>query len=114
MAIPENKRRYHIIFDAYNCDFLPGSELERIIRDLARLCGMRLLLGPIVVEGVPDNPGYTAFAVIDFSHISIHTFSDAREVCVDVFSCKKFDEGKVRSYLVENFGEDFKSARVIY
>ncbi len=52
---------------------------------------MTYLRMPEVVEGLPENPGLTAFAVIDFSHIAVHTFTETRELCLDVFSCKRFD-----------------------
>ncbi len=56
--------------------------------------------GPVVLEGVPENPGITGFAIIDFSHISVHTFTAEHEVCVDIFSCKPYDYEKVRNYVM--------------
>jgi S-adenosylmethionine decarboxylase len=62
---------------------------------------MKILHGPVIVEGIPTNPGLSGFAIIDFSHISIHTFSETNEVCVDVFSCKPFDYKELHRFVKE-------------
>lgn len=115
-AIQENKRRFHIIIDAFNCDngiISDKNRIEQIIRATAKLCGMTIIHGPVVLEGVPENPGVTGFAIIDFSHISVHTFTAEREICVDIFSCKPFNHEKVREYLKENFGLEDKYMKYI-
>lgn len=114
--ILENNRRFHIILDAFNCDnsyLNDTSKIDAIIRKTAELCGMKILHGPVVLEGVPENPGVTGFAVIDFSHISIHTFTKAQEVCVDIFSCKPFDYKKVKNYIKEELGISEESLKYI-
>lgn len=60
---------------------------------------MNILAGPIVVEGVPQNPGWTGVVIIDKSHISIHTFDKGNLVSIDVFSCKPFDAEQALSYI---------------
>ncbi len=98
--------RYHWIFDATNVPkqvTLDPALLEKTLRDLARLCEMKIVGGPLAVEGIPSNPGYTAVCIVDFSHIAIHTFSNPREVCVDIFSCKPFQPKKVHEYLLKTF-----------
>lgn len=118
--IQENKRRFHIIIDAFNCNnslISDTSRVEAIIRSVASLCGMTILHGPVVLAGVPENPGVTGFVIIDFSHISIHTFTKAREVCIDIFSCKPFDYEKVRNYVMEELSlseENVKYIEVTY
>lgn len=107
MPIPDSSRRYHIIIDAYNCQpnhLSDKDKIDKVIRDITKLCGMSLLHGPVVLDGVPENPGITGFAIIDFSHISIHTFTKEGELCVDIFSCKPFSYHKVREYTKEAFG----------
>lgn len=116
MPIPSSSRRYHIIVDAYNCqdEYLSGTgKIDKAIRDIAKLCGMTLLHGPVVLEGVPENPGVTGFAIIDFSHISIHTFTKDRELCVDIFSCKPFNYKKVKNYVQKAFALDSKYIKYI-
>jgi S-adenosylmethionine decarboxylase len=83
-----------------------GTNVELItqaLKDIAKLCEMSIVGGPLVLRGVPENPGVTGICVVDFSHISIHTFSNPGEVCIDVFSCKPFDPELIHEYLKKTF-----------
>ncbi len=109
-------RRYHIIIDAVDCNpelIKDRDKVGKAIRDITNLCQMRILHGPVVMEGLPSNPGITGFAVIEFSHISIHTFVPSNEICVDIFSCKKFDQDAVKKYVKDTFGLDDSSTKII-
>ena len=64
---------------------------------------MKVLYKPVVVEGVDYNPGFSGFCLIDFSHISIHTFLKTGEICVDIFSCKPYNPERVKNYLLKVF-----------
>lgn len=97
---------YHWIFDATKVPracTLDKKLIEQALHDLARLCGMKIVSGPHAVTGIPQNPGFTAVCIVDFSHIGIHTFSNPCEVCVDIFSCKPFDPKIVHDYLAKIF-----------
>lgn len=99
-------KRYHIILDASDVEtrYLDNKEyIENLLRDICNLIGMKILHGPVVVDGIEENPGISGFCIIDFSHISIHTFTETNTFCIDVFSCKPFDYLKVRDYLSEKF-----------
>ena len=74
-----------------------------VLGQLAKLCDMNIVAGPYAVKGIPINPGFTAVCIVDFSHIAIHTFSNPREVCVDIFSCKQFDPKPIHQYLLKTF-----------
>jgi S-adenosylmethionine decarboxylase len=76
-----------------------GETVERVLRELPALIGMRILDGPHVVAGAPGNPGWTGFVIIDKSHVSVHTFSETGTVSIDVYSCMPFDAEKAVSYL---------------
>ncbi len=109
-------RRFHIITDAYNCnpEVLGNKQnLEEVLRDIVKICEMQILHGPVILEGVPQNPGLTGFAILDFSHISIHTFTDEKEICIDVFSCKKYDYDKVKQYVIKKFNLDEKFVKYV-
>lgn len=118
--VQEGKKRFHIIIDAWGCDpalISDKTRIETAIREVADLCGMTVVHGPVIIEGVPENPGLTGFAIIDFSHISIHTFTNDGELCIDIFSCKQFDYEKVRNYIRDVFGlqdENLKYVEVKY
>lgn len=90
-------KRYHHIFDIDHCNDKIGREadLEELVRKVATAVNMTILKGPIVAQGIPENPGFSALAIVDFSHISVHTFTKHDEALVDVFSCKEFDRDKL-------------------
>jgi len=73
--------------------------ISKFIRTVAQKVKMNILHGPVLQEGLPENPGITAFAIIDFSHISVHTFSKHNEVFVDIFSCKPFDYAELIAFI---------------
>ncbi len=99
-------RRFHLIIDAVDCEqkFLTNKTfLTQTIKKIAQLLEMEIIKGPVVVAGTPQNPGLTAFAIIDFSHISIHTFTQTNEFCLDIFSCKKFDYELLKKFVKQTF-----------
>ncbi|HNU96007.1 MAG TPA: bifunctional adenosylmethionine decarboxylase/class I SAM-dependent methyltransferase [Candidatus Magasanikbacteria bacterium] len=99
-------RRFHFVVDAFDCDVKLLSDkkfLNNLVIKIAKLLDMKILEGPVVISGIPENPGVTAFAVIDFSHISIHTFTNSREFCLDIFSCKTFDYKKLDNFVKNTF-----------
>jgi len=98
--------RFHFIIDASNCDrALLSNEafLTDLIKKIAKLINMKIIKGPEVAKGMPLNPGFSVFAIIDFSHISIHTFTKSKEFCLDVFSCKPFNYKKLEEYIKRVF-----------
>ena len=109
-----SSRRFHVVLDVINCDDEHLSSqyfLEGIIKTIAEEIDMKIIAGPYVVEGIIDNPGLSAFAVIDYSHIAIHTFTKTGELCLDVFSCKQFDYKKLYEFVREILGVEDKDIR---
>lgn len=99
-------RRFHFIVDAFGCDIELLSDetfLTNLIKEISTLLDMTIIKGPEIAKGIPENPGLTAFAIIDFSHISIHTFTNSKEFCLDIFSCKQFDYKKLENYVLKIF-----------
>lgn len=96
-------KTYHIIFDAFGVERkLLNSEkfVLNVLLEIPSLIGMKILAGPNIVRDYDKrHEGITGFAIIDFSHVSLHTFVRTREIFVDVFSCRSFDYQKVRRYL---------------
>ncbi len=93
--------RFHTLFDLASArdDLSEPLRLKAILKELAAVVEMSVLAGPLIAEGHPDNPGTTGFVVVDYSHISIHTFTKYSEALIDIFSCKPYDKEKVRVYL---------------
>ncbi|MCH7552192.1 S-adenosylmethionine decarboxylase [Patescibacteria group bacterium] len=96
-------KTYHIIFDAFGVDkkLLNNEKFAlNLLLEIPKLIDMKILSGPNLVRDYDTgHKGLTGFVIIDFSHISLHTFVDTKEIFVDIFSCKKFDYKKVRRYL---------------
>ena len=96
-------KTYHIVFDAIGCDAKMIADEKfvfRLLMEIPKLVGMKILAGPNIIRDYnPHNLGITGIAIISFSHISIHTFSDTKEVFIDVFSCRPFDYERVKRYL---------------
>lgn len=96
-------KTYHIIFDSFGCNraFLNSEKfILELLFEIPKLINMRILSGPNLVRDYDrKNPGITGFAIIDYSHISIHTFVKTQEIFIDVFSCRKFDYKKIKQYL---------------
>lgn len=121
MTRKEYTKMYHIIFDAFKVrQSLLNDEkfVLKLILEISKLVGMKILSGPNLVRDYDKgHEGITGFAIIDFSHISLHTFVKTREMFVDVFSCKKFDYKKVRNYLYKNLevgSKDVETMEVKY
>jgi S-adenosylmethionine decarboxylase len=51
----------------------------------------------------PDDWGVSGFVLIAESHIAVHTFPEHRQVWVDIFSCKGFDETPAIDRIIEAF-----------
>jgi S-adenosylmethionine decarboxylase len=93
----------HLLFDAVLSENISQDEVKRILSLLPSKINMKILFGPIVVSGGPENPGLTGFVIIDKSHVSLHSFEKSRTVSIDVYSCEKFDPEAVVNFLRENF-----------
>ena len=105
MPIRYKTPTFHVIFDAINVDkkLLNSDEFVfDLVHEIPALVKMKILSGPNMVRDYDkENPGISCFAIIDFSHISIHTFTNTQEALIDVFSCKKFDAKEIKKYLLK-------------
>lgn len=104
---PFISKRFHFILDARDCDLFLSSDkffLTGLVKKIVKLIDMKILKGPVIARSIPENPGLSVFAIIDYSHISIHTFTDSKEFCLDVFSCKPLGYKKLENYVKKTFG----------
>ncbi|HEX8966148.1 MAG TPA: S-adenosylmethionine decarboxylase [Patescibacteria group bacterium] len=100
------QKRYHIIIDLENISpqYLTNEKsLRDFLKKLPSVINMHVLKGPIIAKGIPENPGLSGLVIIDYSHISIHTFSKSREALVDIFSCKPYDVEKAKEAVLDYF-----------
>ena len=90
----------HLIVEGKCTDKLNSEEeIKKFILNLINVVDVKLLHGPVVVRGKPYNDGFTGFAIVDYSHISLHTFFDENLCALDIFTCKEFDIDKVLGFL---------------
>ncbi|NTU73443.1 hypothetical protein HGB07_04730 [Candidatus Roizmanbacteria bacterium] len=107
--------RYHIIIDVNDVgdkELNDGPALSTFLNTLPGMIGMKVLNPPVVIEGVPENPGITGFVIIDFSHISIHTFTIYKKAMVDIFSCKKYSQEEALQAVLKHFNADRSKAKI--
>jgi len=79
-------KRFQSLYDvdACNDNIDDPAKLKKLIREIVETIGMRIVIGPFVADGSPVAPGATAIAIVDLSHISVHTFTESRQAFVDV------------------------------
>lgn len=103
MSTPLRKHR-HVIIRAYVSNPPDSGEyLKEWCREVISMVGMKVLDGPHAVysDEIPGNEGYTATAVLDFSHLALHAWDVNGLIEFDLFSCKDFDTNIVLEKLNE-------------
>lgn len=105
--------RYHLIVDVSSAGpaISDPEAIKTFLTDMAAATDMSVLAGPLVAEGIPENPGITGFVIVDFSHVSVHTFTKFGEAMIDVFSCKPYNPEKVRALCRNTFGTETSEVR---
>lgn len=107
--------RYHIIIDLQNIPDDKANDsngLREFLNNFPAKIGMSVLNGPHVVKGIPENPGLTGVVLIDFSHISVHTFTKHNEALVDIFSCKPYAKEVALGEVLNYFQVSESSGRI--
>ncbi|OGD97898.1 hypothetical protein A3A49_02760 [Candidatus Curtissbacteria bacterium RIFCSPLOWO2_01_FULL_38_11b] len=106
--------RYHIICDLSNCNqkIKDPKAIREFLEEVVKKVNMSILEGPIIAEGKPENPGISGLVIIDFSHISVHTFTKYKEALIDIFSCKPFERNPLVDYCFGYFEANADESRV--
>lgn len=108
-------KRYHVIIDVGRVEGKILNDkrgLKTFLKTLPGIIDMHLLTQPVVVSGIPENPGLSGFVIIDYSHISIHTFTNHNEALVDIFSCKPFQQEKAVEKVISYFQIPLQNASI--
>ena len=77
--------------------------IQNFLNSLVKLIKMNKLTEPIVKEGNKSLPGISGIVLITTSHISIHTFTKQNRLCLDIYSCKNFNENDVLNHVSNYF-----------
>lgn len=104
----------HITIDGYEGNLERMNDLDfcrHVLDEVPNKINMKKMTHPYVIRD-PDvrKPGVTGFVVIEFSHISLHTFIKDNYVAFDCFSCTPFDTEMVKDYFMKAF--ELKHAKV--
>jgi S-adenosylmethionine/arginine decarboxylase-like enzyme len=104
---------YHAIVDAAGCDIEKMTSYDNIYnfnKQLVNDIDMVAYGEPQIVKfGTGNKEGYSLVQLIETSNICAHFANQDREIYLDVFSCKPFDERIVEDLIVKYF--DAKSLR---
>ena len=96
----------HAIVDSSGCNdnLLDKDVIRAWIKELVDRIDMTAFGEPIVERfGGGIETGISAVQLIETSAIVIHTNDQARDMYLDVFSCKDFDENDIVAFVEETF-----------
>lgn len=107
------KRKYygqHLLVDTQRCNSRITSvpEVTVFIKELVDLIGMVGWGEPLVTRFPEDSAigslqGVSAIQMIYTSSITLHGHDLSRDMYLDVFSCKEYDEAKVETFVKDFF-----------
>ena len=84
-------------------------EMKRVLESLGREglaeSGTALKIAKDLEYRKQQSYGYSSFAMIAESHLSIHTFPEEGFFTFDCYSCKDFPDAQVRLVIEKHFGE---------
>jgi S-adenosylmethionine/arginine decarboxylase-like enzyme len=83
------------------------------MREFVDSIGMKVLMGPYAkFLDVPGNTGLTVAAIIETSHIVMHTWTEVNPALIqfDVYSCGEFDAEDV----CKKIAKDFELTKIEY
>ena len=85
---------------------------KEFLRELIEGINMKILFGPEAkYVGIPGNRGLTCFAIIETSHVVMHTWDecDPAMIQLDVYTC-----GELDTDVVFNFLKQFDPVKIDY
>jgi len=101
---------YHLTMDLYGCDPKKMSSLDvsyNYLNTLPDIMKVHRQSPPFVVvtdaKRFPDKAGISGWIPIVESGCSVHTLVPTRFITIDVYSCKKFDQKKIKEFTKKTF-----------
>ena len=96
----------HLVYDGYNCNHINIRDdfvIKKFLQELVPAIDMVAFGEPQVIHfGEGNKQGFTAVQLIETSNITIHFIEETNDICLDLFSCKDFDE-KIVLNLIEKY-----------
>ena len=105
----------HLILTARCCNkkILDVEVIKKFMTTLTKRIHMVAYGDPVVARfGQGVEVGISAVQLIETSAITIHTNDQSRDMYLDVFSCKTFDEEKAVEFVEETFSPKFFTFQV--
>ena len=98
-----------LILDLYECDYSIITSKEKLYRFAKELCDF-IKMKPYGEPLIPDfgfslskTAGFSLVQLIESSSITVHYSPHWGMVCLNIFTCKTFDEGKTLKFVKEFF-----------
>jgi S-adenosylmethionine decarboxylase len=99
----------HVMLDLYGCNpELLANEtfLREVLEEYPKRINMTKV-GPAELRYIktssPLDDGYSGFAIIATSHVSLHAWAPYKMINIDVFSCEDFSVKDVVAFACESF-----------
>lgn len=109
----------HVTLDLYGCNpALLGDEqfLRGVLEEYPERIKM-VKVGPAELRYIktsnPLDDGYSGFAIIATSHVSLHAWEPYRMVNLDVFSCEEFSVEEVVAFARQTFQAEDVEVHII-
>lgn len=96
------------IVDAYGCRpaaLRDQAALERLFEELYSTLKLKPV-GAAAWHLFPDPGGVTGFALLEESHLAIHTFPEHGSLCLNLFCCSPKPEFNYVYYFAREFGAE--------
>jgi S-adenosylmethionine decarboxylase len=99
----------HVMLDLYGCNpslLVNEAFLRAVLDQYPVRIGMQRI-GPVELRYIktsdPRDDGFSGFAIIATSHVSLHAWAPYGMVNIDIFSCEDFDIADVVTFARRTF-----------
>ncbi len=102
----------HITVDLYDAENLDNIDfIESVMRECVELCGATLL--HIHLHHFTPNDGVTGVAVLEESHISVHTWPERSFAAFDIFMCGESKPEEAVELLKQRFNAKSQKVNIL-
>lgn len=100
---------YHLMLDCCGCDLAAMTNkdiVKAFVKELVVAIDMVAVGEPWIERtavGMPDKEGFSLYQLIVTSNISAHFVNESKQIYLDVFSCKEFNQDTAKSVFTKYF-----------